>query len=369
MSDASYILQRKGFISMDTHKIAPKILGGGQSWRDTYIDWCRATAFILVVLHHSGIGKFGKYILGFHMPVFFIITGFTFKTIQIECRPVKGFLIKRTQQLVIPYFVFEVLNYGLTRILERVTSDKFRTPIVPVMKSILYCINNNEYIGVSLRLWFLPCMVLASSLFVISVYIGRKIKYDGAEFCILFASLIGSWVVTNFVGYRLPFTVDISLLAVFYITLGYITKERFYMLRKIKSYYKTLLLVIVSLMYIFFVHSNSGNFYMYENTYGDYGLAILGSICGSVAFFLVVDLIMPLVEKVKSINCIITWINHNSIIMFPVHLEVLFFIGNFIDKSISVVILSGFIKAIIVMVVMVPIINMINCCKEHIVKS
>lgn len=31
MSDASYILQRKGFISMDTHKIAPKILGGGKA--------------------------------------------------------------------------------------------------------------------------------------------------------------------------------------------------------------------------------------------------------------------------------------------------------------------------------------------------
>ena len=28
MSDASYILQRKGFISMDTHKIAPQNLGG-----------------------------------------------------------------------------------------------------------------------------------------------------------------------------------------------------------------------------------------------------------------------------------------------------------------------------------------------------
>lgn len=38
--------------------------------RDQYIDWCRSLAFILVILQHSGVGKLGNYILGFHMPAF-----------------------------------------------------------------------------------------------------------------------------------------------------------------------------------------------------------------------------------------------------------------------------------------------------------
>ena len=216
--------------------------GGGK--RDPYIDWCRAIAFILVVLHHSGMGKLGKNILGFHMPVFFIITGFTFKTIHIECRSIKEFFIKHLKQLVVPYVVFEVINYGLTKIFELFINDKFRTPAVPAIKSIFLVINNNEYVGISLRLWFLPCMSIASIIFVIALHVLRKIKCVGIEFLILFVSLASSYFVTKFAGCRLPFTIDISLLAVFYISLGYIVKKKIYIIRNVGYYNKFLIFII-----------------------------------------------------------------------------------------------------------------------------
>lgn len=76
------------------------------------------------------------------MPVFFIITGFTFKTIQIEQKPIKQFLVKRIHQLIIPYIIFEGINYVLTKIIKIFTNNEFKTPLLPVIKSIFFSRNS-----------------------------------------------------------------------------------------------------------------------------------------------------------------------------------------------------------------------------------
>ena len=183
--------------------------------RDAYIDLCRATAFVLVVLHHSGIGRLGKYILGFHMPVFFIIAGLTFNVIHAENRDVKLFSIKRFRQLVVPYFEFELLNLGLTWLLEAASIGSYHAPLLPAAKSILLCINNSAYIGISLRLWFLPCMALSSIVFVAILSLAKAGKKNAACFFLMCFSLFAHYMLQVFLHKRLPFTLDISLLAVF----------------------------------------------------------------------------------------------------------------------------------------------------------
>lgn len=331
--------------------------------RDSYIDFCRALAFVLVILHHSGIGEIGKYILGFHMPVFFIITGITFKSIHIENRVIKEYISRRVRQLLIPYLVFELINYGLTKILQMIKIGEFRTPFMSVLKSIVLCINNNEYTGISLRLWFLPCMALASILFVIIVHLSKRLKQNRIVLTLLIVSLTASYVVTEFAEKRFPFTVDISLLAVFYISLGYVFKEAFYKIRKFTSYKKVLIMALLFCMYVFCIRRNSGNFYMYENTYGDYWIAIAGSVLGSMAFLIAGDLFMPPSEK-SYINLMMKWINKNSVIMFPIHLELLFFVQRIMNGGITNIILAGIMKTIVVILLMIPILNVIDYIKS-----
>lgn len=43
--------------------------------RDYLIDFLRGSAMILVLLHHSGF-PLGSVILAFHMPLFFILSGY-----------------------------------------------------------------------------------------------------------------------------------------------------------------------------------------------------------------------------------------------------------------------------------------------------
>lgn len=43
--------------------------------RDALVDFLRGAAMLLVLLHHSGC-PLGPYILAFHMPHFFVLSGY-----------------------------------------------------------------------------------------------------------------------------------------------------------------------------------------------------------------------------------------------------------------------------------------------------
>ena len=103
---------------------------------------------------------------------------------------------------------------------------------------------------------------------------------------------------------------------------------------------------------------------MYENTYGDYWIAIAGSILGSMAFLIAGDLFMPPPEK-SYINLMIKWINKNSVIMFPIHLELLFFVQRIMNGGITNIILAGIMKTIVVILLMIPILNVIDYIKSE----
>lgn len=52
--------------------------------RIEWIDQLRGMAVILVILHHAGLRGFGRFILAFHMPLFFFISGLLFDLTNAE---------------------------------------------------------------------------------------------------------------------------------------------------------------------------------------------------------------------------------------------------------------------------------------------
>lgn len=122
----------------------------GCSNRLEYIDQLRGLAVLLVVLQHCGCAT-GNYILGFHMPLFFFLSGHTYRTIGIDTQIKDSlFIIKKGKRLLIPYFCFELLNLIISLILLPLT--KYELNIKDALISIFLCINTNSYEGVSLRL-------------------------------------------------------------------------------------------------------------------------------------------------------------------------------------------------------------------------
>lgn len=74
--------------------------------RIEWIDIARGIGIILVILGHIGIGKIGKFIYSFHIPLFFFLSGYCFSGNGID---IKDFLKKKVKKLIVPYIFIGIV--------------------------------------------------------------------------------------------------------------------------------------------------------------------------------------------------------------------------------------------------------------------
>lgn len=69
-----------------------------------WIDILKGVAIILVVVGHNATQNITDFIFCFHMPLFFLLSGFTFSP-----KPIKQYIHKSTKRLLVPYIFFFVV--------------------------------------------------------------------------------------------------------------------------------------------------------------------------------------------------------------------------------------------------------------------
>ena len=73
--------------------------------RIQWIDIAKGIGIILVIIGHVSINaNINDFIYSFHMPLFFIISGFLYK-------PKKNFVKNKVRSILIPYFVFSIVSF------------------------------------------------------------------------------------------------------------------------------------------------------------------------------------------------------------------------------------------------------------------
>ena len=79
--------------------------------RIEYVDIFRSFGIILMVMGHIGFTTyFDHFIHAFHMPMFFFVSGFFFKSKSKEELSLGAFLKKKARTLLIPYLFFGILH-------------------------------------------------------------------------------------------------------------------------------------------------------------------------------------------------------------------------------------------------------------------
>ena len=317
--------------------------------RDNLIDFLRGGAMILVLLHHCGF-PLGKFILAFHMPLFFVISGYLNNHIKGYERPFKPYIKAKFKRLLIPYFAFEILNL-LIWCAKMIVEHK-ALPGIESITSILTCINNN-YMGLYGRLWFLPCI------FVADIYVWIIVNHFRKKFSLILSVLFLfalSFITVKIIPFRLPFTLDTALFAAAFILLGYCFSDIIKILLNKGNIAQKILLAIGALLYLLYsVLYTDVSVYMYINSYGEYTVSICAAICGCIAFLILGSYIYILISKLRIINDFVLWYGKNSLATFPVHLTIkMFLIWYFPSLSI------WYTMFLIMLLLNIPIVNVIT---------
>lgn len=180
-----------------------------------YVDLIKAFGITLVILGHiQNHGDLYLWITSFHMPLFFMISGFFFIKPDVN---IKTHLKKRWVNLIVPYLFFYILTYGYWAGIEQnlrassggVSAEWWRPLIGLLWQGCDWNLfpHNNP-------LWFIPCLC-SVELIAFASRKWSKVK-QGILACglVVCSCILREWKVI------LPFELDLALSAFFFYWMG-----------------------------------------------------------------------------------------------------------------------------------------------------
>lgn len=187
-----------------------------QKGRIEWIDVCKGIGIILVVVGHSN-PPFMKYIYSFHMPLFFLLSGFLLYDRKIR----KGDMIKDAKRYLLPYAVLAIINLLICLVvLDRNMQSQ---QAVKYLGGILYSRGTVEYMPNCSPLWFLTCIFCCVVLFkIINCITNRRLRYVSIGACCFVGIILPILGVP-----KLPWNIDTALLGIGFMELGSMARKYF----------------------------------------------------------------------------------------------------------------------------------------------
>lgn len=167
------------------------------------IDILKSIGIILMIMGHIGFGEiFDHYIHAFHMPMFYLISGFLYRKSNL-C--FKSFVLKMSRSLLIPYVIFAFFHLIIQSVL--------KMNIEPIWLINIFSFNT-DYLAISGALWFL------TSLFFVDViyYLLDRIDNSHLKFVSTVCVTVGGYIIPLF--FRLPLALDTSMMGIGLFAIG-----------------------------------------------------------------------------------------------------------------------------------------------------
>ena len=171
-----------------------------------WVDSLKGFAIILVVLGHIS-SPLSSLIYSFHMPLFFIVSGFFLN----PTNELKSEIIKSFKRLFKPFFIYLSLGF-IIEFLKRFYLDREQLKLEDFIGALIY-MDYDRLLGTyAFVLWFLPALFIGKTI----IYL--ILKYS--RFLILEILLIA---IAFLIGYNFnfPFAIDDGLISAPYIFIGY----------------------------------------------------------------------------------------------------------------------------------------------------
>ncbi len=218
----------------------------------------KAFGICLVVLGHSftetSNSPIRAFVYLFHVPLFFIISGFFFKEDYLSTP--KNFILGRLRRLWVPFLLWSVPFILLHNIFFKldIYSPKvtFRGASVPYysiadifvrLAKLIFFQESEQLLG---GFWFLPCLFFTAIIFFVFSFISSKLKksYALPVLCVL------GFILGNFMFYKnirfpfIPYDFRLFFIITFLFLIGFLYKKYEHLV-PINSYFSLLCLLLL----------------------------------------------------------------------------------------------------------------------------
>jgi polysaccharide biosynthesis protein PslL len=181
-----------------------------------WVDVLKGIGILTVVVGHIWQAP-SKYLLLFHMPLFFFVSGYLYKPVADN----KKYLIKKSLQLLVPYISF-LISISFVMFLTSLNSQSFNESLFDFFKKLLQGIYGgkllNGWFGV---FWFVTCLYLTQQLYNILYQKFGKNKFQFLMVMILFYTLayVNSIYFNNI---TFPWSANVVAMAILFYYSGHV---------------------------------------------------------------------------------------------------------------------------------------------------
>lgn len=275
--------------------------------RIEYIDILRGIAMILVLIGHNDT-ILTNYIYSFHIPLFFFISGLTYKGNSASLKEV---IKKRFRNIVIPYLKLSLFLYFLWILLMNFQGIVlYKNDILRNFVGIFYC-QGVDSMAWGLQLWFLPCLFITSIIFYFISKIKKKVFI---LISIIAVSSVG-FLLNDILRINFLWSFDVALVGVLFYGTGFLLKNK---LNTYKPQIVDFICMLISLVLLIIFNQLNGRVDMYSSQYNNILLFISNSFLGIY--------IIIIASKLIKQKRIIKFVGINTIIILALHIRVLDFI-------------------------------------------
>ena len=187
--------------------------------RNRSIDVAKGILILTVVVGHSG-SFFSNYLYWFHMPAFFMISGFLFKKCE-RWNSARDYLVRKIQSYAILYLSYFVL-LTLVRLLYTDASS------FTLSKVLVKLFVGGRFVGMELgTFWFVTCLAISLIAFTMIQTFVRRRAYQLLILTGLYCLAHGEAYLQNKRGmaFYIPWNMDVALLAVCYVAIGFYSQQ------------------------------------------------------------------------------------------------------------------------------------------------
>jgi len=246
-----------------------------ESKRIEWIDALKGLTVIFVLIGHVPEipDWLFKWIYGFHMPMFFIISGYLYNSTKWECLGFKKFVSSRAKSLLLHFACLSILLFILEILKLLIFSnviywEEFSKYIFDYIKWILFQINGDFCGSIIAGLWFLPTLFFSS---IICFFLANKNKVINIIYFIIAMTLIK--IQCHYSYTTIPWHLDVSLLGAIYMIVGF-NINKYNLLNRISN---SLIIILIFIASNICIMINDG-VDLNKRTYHNYWLMLAGAI-------------------------------------------------------------------------------------------